>query len=111
MRAISVASGALTTCSRSSASCTLRTLSGIWLITCTCPDYRPRRPPRGLAGQDRKHRGIWAFAISMHQAETRQRPLKMTNGITRRFGEVTSDGARAGAVDMFGDLATGGGSR
>jgi alkylation response protein AidB-like acyl-CoA dehydrogenase len=49
-----------------------------------------------------KHRGISAFAVRMDQPGVRQRPLRMINGITREFGEVTFDGARARAVDMVG---------
>lgn len=54
-----------------------------------------------------KHRGVSAFAISMHQPGVQQKPLKMINGITREFGEVTFDGARARAVDMIGDPGEG----
>ena len=49
-----------------------------------------------------KHRGISAFAVSMHQPGVTQRPLKMINGITKEFGEVTFDGARVPASDMIG---------
>jgi alkylation response protein AidB-like acyl-CoA dehydrogenase len=49
-----------------------------------------------------KHRGISAFVVSMHQPGVQQRPLKMINGITREFGEVLFDGARANAADMVG---------
>lgn len=49
-----------------------------------------------------KHRGISAFAISMHQPGIKQRPLKMINGVTTEFGEVTFDGAAARAADMIG---------
>lgn len=49
-----------------------------------------------------KHRGISAFAISMRQPGVEQRPLRMINGITREFGEVIFDGARARAADMIG---------
>ncbi|MET0734549.1 MAG: acyl-CoA dehydrogenase family protein [Microbacterium sp.] len=54
-----------------------------------------------------KHRGISAFAISMDQPGVQQRPLRMINGITREFGEVTFDGARARAVDMIGEPGDG----
>lgn len=49
-----------------------------------------------------KHRGISAFAVSMHQPAIVQRPLRMINGIMREFGELTFDGAVARAEDMIG---------
>jgi alkylation response protein AidB-like acyl-CoA dehydrogenase len=49
-----------------------------------------------------KHKGLSAFAISMHQPGIEQRPLRMINGITREFGEVLFDGARVPAADMIG---------
>jgi alkylation response protein AidB-like acyl-CoA dehydrogenase len=49
-----------------------------------------------------KHRGISAFAVPMRQPGIEQRPLKMINGITKEFGEVTFDGARVPAADMVG---------
>ena len=54
-----------------------------------------------------KHKGLSAFAIRMHQPGIEQRPLKMINGITREFGEVTFDGARVAAADMIGDPGEG----
>ncbi len=54
-----------------------------------------------------KHRGISAFAVPMHQPGVTQRPLKMINGITKEFGEVTLDGARAAAFDMIGEPGEG----
>jgi alkylation response protein AidB-like acyl-CoA dehydrogenase len=54
-----------------------------------------------------KHRGISAFAVPMHQPGVTQRPLKMINGITKEFGEVTLDGARAAASDMIGEPGEG----
>ena len=49
-----------------------------------------------------KHKGISAFAVRMDQPGIEQRPLKMINGVTTEFGEVTFDGARARAADMIG---------
>ncbi len=49
-----------------------------------------------------KHRGISAFAVSMHQSGIQQRPLKMINGITTEFGQVEFDGARVPADNMIG---------
>ncbi len=54
-----------------------------------------------------KHKGISAFRISMRQPGIEQRPLKMINGITSEFGEVTFDGARVAASDMIGDPGEG----
>jgi alkylation response protein AidB-like acyl-CoA dehydrogenase len=49
-----------------------------------------------------KHKGISAFAISMHQPGIEQRPLKMINSVTKEFGEVIFDGARVPAANMIG---------
>jgi alkylation response protein AidB-like acyl-CoA dehydrogenase len=49
-----------------------------------------------------KHKGLSAFAVSMHQPGIEQRPLRMINGITTEFGEVLFDGARVPAADMIG---------
>ncbi len=49
-----------------------------------------------------KHRGISAFAMAMDQPGVDRRPLRMSNGITKEFGEVVIDGARVRAVDMIG---------
>jgi alkylation response protein AidB-like acyl-CoA dehydrogenase len=54
-----------------------------------------------------QHRGLSAFAVSMHQPGIEQRPLRMINGITREFGEVAIDGARVPAADMIGDPGDG----
>ena len=54
-----------------------------------------------------KHRGISAFIVPMKQAAIEQRPLKMINGITREFGEVTFDGARVDAANMVGAAGEG----
>jgi len=48
-----------------------------------------------------------AFAIRMDQPGVEQRPLKMINGITREFGEVAFDNARAAAADMIGEPGEG----
>ena len=49
-----------------------------------------------------KHKGISAFAVSMHQLGIEQRPLKMINGVTKEFGEVIFDAARVPAANMIG---------
>lgn len=54
-----------------------------------------------------KHKGISAFAVPMDQPGIEQRPLRMINGITKEFGEVVFDGARASAADMIGDPGEG----
>jgi alkylation response protein AidB-like acyl-CoA dehydrogenase len=38
----------------------------------------------------------------MHQPGIEQRPLRMINGITREFGEVTFEGARVPAANLIG---------
>jgi alkylation response protein AidB-like acyl-CoA dehydrogenase len=54
-----------------------------------------------------KHKGLSAFAVPMDQPGIAQRPLKMINGITREFGEVTFDGARTPAANMIGNPGEG----
>jgi alkylation response protein AidB-like acyl-CoA dehydrogenase len=54
-----------------------------------------------------KHKGISAFVVPMRQPGVEQRPLRMINGITTEFGEVTFDGARAQAADMIGEPGDG----
>src|SRR5262249_88779 len=54
-----------------------------------------------------KHKGISAFAVSMHQPGIEQRPLRMMNGITKEFGQVTFDGARVPAGNMIGQPGEG----
>jgi alkylation response protein AidB-like acyl-CoA dehydrogenase len=49
-----------------------------------------------------RHKGLSAFRISMRQPGIEQRPLRMINGITTEFGEVTFDSARVPASDMIG---------
>jgi alkylation response protein AidB-like acyl-CoA dehydrogenase len=49
-----------------------------------------------------KHKGLSVFAIRMDQPGIEQRPLRMINGITREFGEVTFDEARVAAANMIG---------
>jgi alkylation response protein AidB-like acyl-CoA dehydrogenase len=49
-----------------------------------------------------KHKGLSAFAVPMHQPGIEQRPLKMINGITTEFGEVSFDRARVPAANMLG---------
>ena len=48
------------------------------------------------------HKGLSAFAVPMRQPGVEQRPLRMINGITSEFGEVTFDGARTAADNMIG---------
>jgi alkylation response protein AidB-like acyl-CoA dehydrogenase len=54
-----------------------------------------------------KHKGLSVFALRMDQPGVEQRPLKMINGITREFGEVTFDGARVPAENMIGEPGEG----
>jgi alkylation response protein AidB-like acyl-CoA dehydrogenase len=54
-----------------------------------------------------KHRGLSAFVVSMRQEGIEQKPLKMINGITREFGEVTFDGARVPSANMVGSPGEG----
>ncbi len=54
-----------------------------------------------------KHRGLSAFAVPMRQPGIEQRPLKMINGVTREFGEVTFDGVRVPACNMIGEPGEG----
>jgi alkylation response protein AidB-like acyl-CoA dehydrogenase len=49
-----------------------------------------------------KHKGLSAFAVPMHQSGVVQRPLRMINGITKEFGQVTFDEARVAAANMIG---------
>ncbi|AKS33182.1 acyl-CoA dehydrogenase family protein [Mycolicibacterium goodii] len=49
-----------------------------------------------------RHKGISAFLISMHQEGIRQRPLKMINGVTTEFGQVSFDNAVVPASQMVG---------
>ncbi|HEY8527287.1 MAG TPA: acyl-CoA dehydrogenase family protein [Acidimicrobiales bacterium] len=54
-----------------------------------------------------KHKGLSILAVPMDQPGVEQRPLRMINGITREFGEVVFDGARASAADMIGQPGEG----
>jgi alkylation response protein AidB-like acyl-CoA dehydrogenase len=54
-----------------------------------------------------KHKGISAFAVRMDSPGVQQRPLKMINGVTREFGEVTFDGVRVPAENMIGEPGVG----
>jgi alkylation response protein AidB-like acyl-CoA dehydrogenase len=54
-----------------------------------------------------RHKGISAFAVPMDQPEIEQRPIKMINGVTKEFGEVSFDGARVPAANMIGDPGDG----
>ncbi len=49
-----------------------------------------------------KHKGISAFAVPMRQPGVEQHPLRMINGVTKEFGQVTFDGARVPAENMIG---------
>lgn len=54
-----------------------------------------------------KHKGLSAFAVPMQQAAIEQRPLRMINGVTTEFGQVTFDGARVPAANMIGEAGMG----
>jgi alkylation response protein AidB-like acyl-CoA dehydrogenase len=54
-----------------------------------------------------KHKGLSAFVVAMQQPGVEQRPLRMINGITREFGEVVFDEARAPAEHVIGQLGEG----
>ena len=49
-----------------------------------------------------KHKGLSAFAVPMNQPGIEQRPLRMINGITTEFGQVSFENARASAANMIG---------
>jgi alkylation response protein AidB-like acyl-CoA dehydrogenase len=49
-----------------------------------------------------KHKGLSAFAVPMDQPRIEQRPLKMINGVTNEFGQVSFTGARVPAANMIG---------
>ncbi|KUI29793.1 acyl-CoA dehydrogenase family protein [Mycobacterium sp. GA-2829] len=50
----------------------------------------------------KRHKGISAFIVDMHQPGIEQRPLKMINGVTTEFGQVAFDGAVVPADQMIG---------
>lgn len=55
-----------------------------------------------------KHKGLSVFAVEMDQpGRVEQRPLRMMNGITREFGEVTFTDARVAAENMIGEPGDG----
>ena len=54
-----------------------------------------------------KHKGLSAFAVPMRQPGIEQRPLKMINGITTEFGQVSFDDARVPAENMIGEPGEG----
>jgi len=54
-----------------------------------------------------RHKGISGFVIDMRQPGIEQRPLKMINGTTREFGQVTFDGARVPADQLIGQPGEG----
>ena len=54
-----------------------------------------------------KHKGLSAFAVPMDQPGIVQRPLRMINGITSEFGQVTFDGARVPDENMIGEPGEG----
>jgi alkylation response protein AidB-like acyl-CoA dehydrogenase len=54
-----------------------------------------------------KHKGLSAFAVPMHQEGVEQRPLRMINGITTEFGQVSFDDARVPAANMIGEPGEG----
>jgi alkylation response protein AidB-like acyl-CoA dehydrogenase len=49
-----------------------------------------------------RHQGLSGFVISMHQPGIEQRPLRMMNGVTTEFGQVSFDGARVPADQLVG---------
>lgn len=55
----------------------------------------------------KRHKGISAFLINMHQPGIEQRPLKMINGVSNEFGQVLFDGARVPASQMVGNPGDG----
>jgi alkylation response protein AidB-like acyl-CoA dehydrogenase len=54
-----------------------------------------------------KHKGLSVFAIPMDQPGIEQRPLKMINGVTRKFGQVIFESARVPAENMIGEPGEG----
>ena len=50
----------------------------------------------------KRHKGISAFIISMHQPGIEQRPLKMISGVTKEFGQVSFENATVPADQMVG---------
>jgi alkylation response protein AidB-like acyl-CoA dehydrogenase len=50
----------------------------------------------------KRHRGLSAFVIAMKQPGVQQRPLRMMNGVTNEFGQVSFDGATVPADRMVG---------
>jgi alkylation response protein AidB-like acyl-CoA dehydrogenase len=54
-----------------------------------------------------RHKGLSAFALSMHQPGVEQRPLRMINGVTNEFGQVHFDGVRVPAANMIGSPGEG----
>lgn len=54
-----------------------------------------------------KHRGLSVFAIPMNQSGIEQRPLRMINGVSNEFGQVTFDGARVTAENLIGEPGQG----
>jgi alkylation response protein AidB-like acyl-CoA dehydrogenase len=54
-----------------------------------------------------KHKGLSAFAVPMRQPGIEQRPLRMINGITTEFGQVSFDHARVPAANMIGQPGEG----
>ncbi len=50
----------------------------------------------------KRHRGLSAFVLEMKQPGVQQRPLRMINGVTNEFGQVSFDGARVPADRMVG---------
>jgi alkylation response protein AidB-like acyl-CoA dehydrogenase len=57
--------------------------------------------------QAKRHKGISAFIVSMHQPGVQQRPLRMINGVTTEFGQVTFDGATVPTENMVGSPGQG----
>ena len=55
----------------------------------------------------KRHKGISAFLVNMHQPGIEQRPLQMINGVSNEFGQVLFDGARVPASQMVGNPGDG----
>lgn len=50
----------------------------------------------------KRHRGLSVFVLDMKQPGVQQRPLRMMNGVTNEFGQVSFDGATVPADWMVG---------
>jgi alkylation response protein AidB-like acyl-CoA dehydrogenase len=84
---------------------------GLAAATCTPYGSESDRHRRGLAPRaartDHDASQRYLGSRSMHQDAIERRPLKMINGITKEFGEVTFDEARVPASNMIGEPGDG----